>query len=141
MVLLGLNTVHFFVREGTPQFNCFRIEYKYNDTKMKPINMKHGYILPHFIQFKKSFFYRASPMAASGHLHYFLSLVFLTSFSPFRSHHWKCSIKKVVLKVLNMESLFNDVQDWRATTLLNRDSSNTGVRYSYGYSCLPIAIE
>ena len=35
---------------------------------MKQVNMKNNYILPHFIKF----FYRASPVAASGHLHYFL---------------------------------------------------------------------
>ena len=99
---------------------------------MKRINMKHNYILPHFIQFKKSFFYRASPVVASRYLHYFLSLLFLT-FPHFRSSHQKCSIKKIVLKVLNiqgktsmLESLFNKVQGWRAATLLNRDS-NTGV--------------
>ena len=28
---------------------------------------------PHFIQFKKSFSYRASTSSASGHLHYLLS--------------------------------------------------------------------
>ena len=85
---------------------------------MKQINIKHNYILPHFIQFKKSFFCRASPVAASGHSHYFLSLLFLTfSISPFRSSHQNCSIKKAVLKVLNihkktsmLESLFNKVQ-------------------------------
>ena len=79
--------------------------------------MKHNYILPHFIQFKESFFYRAFPVAASGHLDYILSLLFLTfSISPFRSSHQKCSIKKAVLKVLNiqrktpmLESLFNNI--------------------------------
>ena len=88
---------------GILLFDCFWIEYKYNDTKMKQINMKHNYILPHFILFKKSFSYRASLVAASGHLHYFLSLLFLTfSISPFRSSHRKCSIKKVILEVLNI---------------------------------------
>ena len=101
---------------------------------MKQINMKHNYILPHFIQFKKSFFYRASPVAASGHLHYFLSLLFLTfSISPFRSSLRKCSMKKSVLKVFNIhrkafmvESLFNKVQAWRSATLLKTDF-NTGI--------------
>ena len=76
--------------------------------------MKHNYILPHFIKL----FYRAFPVAASGHLHYFLSFLFLTfSISPFRSSHRKSSIKKAVLKVLNihrkksmLESLFNKVK-------------------------------
>ena len=80
--------------------------------------MKPNYILPHFIQFKKSFFYRASPVATAGHLHNFLSLFFLTFYiSPCRSSHRKCSIKKAVLKVLNihrkrpmLESPFNKVQ-------------------------------
>ena len=84
--------------------------------------MNHNYMLTQFIQFKKSFFYRASPVAASGHLHYFLSLLFLTfSISPFRSSHQKCSIKKAVLKVLNiqrktpmLESLFNNIYALRA---------------------------
>ena len=88
----------------------------------------------YFIPFNKSFFYRASRVAASGRLHYFLSLLFLTSsISPLRSSHRKCSIKKAVLKVLNihrktpmLESLFNKVQGWRAATLLNGDS-NTGI--------------
>ena len=79
----------------TPLTNC------YNNTKMKWINIKHNCILPHFIQFKKSFFYRPSLVAASGHLHYFLSLLFLTfSVSPFRCSHWKSSIKKLFLKFL-----------------------------------------
>ena len=39
---------------------------------MKQVNMKHNSILPHFIKF----IYRASPVAASGHLHYFLSFPF-----------------------------------------------------------------
>ena len=47
---------------------------------MKQANIKINYILPHFIQFKKSFFYRAFPEAASGHLHYFISSLFLTFF-------------------------------------------------------------
>ena len=82
-----------------PPLDCFWIEYKYNDTKMKRMNMKRNYILPHFIHFKKSFFYRASPVAASRHLHYFLSLLFLAfSISPFTSSHRKCSIKKLFLK-------------------------------------------
>ena len=50
-----------FVRKTSVQ--QFWIEYKYNNTK---INMKHNYI--HFIKFV----YRASPVAASGHLQYFL---------------------------------------------------------------------
>ena len=80
---------------------------------MKQVNMKHNYILPNFIKF----FYGASPVAASGHLHYFLSLIFFTfSVFPFRSSHRKCSIKKAVLIMLNilrktppLESLFNEV--------------------------------
>ena len=62
---------------------------------------------------------------------YILSLLFLTfSISPFRSSHRKYSIKKAVLKVLNMyrktpmlESPFNKVQGWRPATLLKRDSN------------------
>ena len=51
--------------------------------------------------FKTSFFYRAPLVAASGHLHYFLILLFLTfSISLFRSSHWKCSTKKLFLKIL-----------------------------------------
>ena len=34
---------------------------------MKQTNIKNNYILLHFIQFKKSFFYGAFPVAASGH--------------------------------------------------------------------------
>ena len=50
---------------------------------------------------RKGFFYRASPVAASGHLCYFLSLLFLAfSISPLRSSYRKCSIRKAVLKVL-----------------------------------------
>ena len=49
------------------------------------------------------FFYRASPVAASGHLHDFLSSLFFTfSIFPFRSSHRKCSIKKAVLIILNI---------------------------------------
>ena len=81
-----------------------------------------------------SFFYRASPVAASGHIHYFLSLPFVNfSVFPFRSSHCKCSIKKAVLIILNIlrktptfESLFNKVLGLRDATLLKRDS-NTGV--------------
>ena len=58
--------------------------------------MKHNYILPHFIKL----FYRASPVAASGHLHYFLSFLTFSIFS-FKSSHWKCSIKRAVLIILN----------------------------------------
>ena len=44
--------------------------------------------------FKKSFFHKPSSVAASGHLHYFLSLLFLTFFHfPFRSSYRNCSIK------------------------------------------------
>ena len=72
-------------------------------------------------------------MVASGHLHYSLSLLFLTfSISTFRSNHRKCSIK-AVLKVLNIQrntpmwqSLFDKVQCWRPSTLLKR-GSNTGI--------------
>ena len=100
---------------------------------MKQIDIKHDYTLPHFIQFKKNFCYRAS-VAASGRLHYFLSFLFLTfSISLFRSSHRKCYMKKAVLKVLNLhrktpmlESLFNKFQYWRSATLLKRDS-NTGI--------------
>ena len=36
---------------GTPPpFDCFWKECKYNNIKMKQINMKHNYILPHFIK-------------------------------------------------------------------------------------------
>ena len=123
---------------------------------MNWINMKHNYILPHFIQFKKSFFYRASLVAASGHLHYFVSLLFLTfPISPFRRNHLKCSIKKAVFKVLNIhvkppmiESLFKKVQGWRAVTLLLNRDSNTGVflwiflfTNSYRITCFPFCIE
>ena len=87
--------------------------------------MKHNYI--HFTKFV----YRASPVAASGHLHYFLSLLFFTFYIfPFRSSHRKCSIKKAVLIILNilrktplLEPLFNKVM---AATSLKRDS-NTGI--------------
>ena len=73
--------------------------------------MKHNYI--HFIKFV----YRASPLAASGHLLYFLSLLFFTfSIFSFRSSYRKCSIKKAVLIILNilrktplLEPLFNKV--------------------------------
>ena len=70
--------------------------------------MKHNY--NHFIKFV----YRASPVAASGHLHYFLSLLFFMF--PFSSSHRKSSIKKAVLIILNilrktplLEPLFNKV--------------------------------
>ena len=93
-----------------------------------------SFILLHFIQFKKRCFYRASPVAASGHWHCFPSLLFSTfSVSSFRSSHRKRSIKKAVLKVLQylqetpiLESFLNKVQGWRPATLLKRDS-NTGV--------------
>ena len=73
--------------------------------------MKHNYV--HFIKFV----YRASPVAASGHLYYFLSLLFFTfSIFPFRSSHRKFSIRKAVLIILNilrkippLESLFKKV--------------------------------
>ena len=43
------------------------------------------------------------PVAAPGHLHYFLSLLFLTfSISPFISSHKNCSIKKLFLKFCNI---------------------------------------
>ena len=87
--------------------------------------MKHNYI--HFIKFV----YWASPVAASGHLHYFLSLLFFTfSIFPFRSSHRKCSIKKAVLIILNILrkhlcwSLF--LIKFMPATSLKRDS-NTGV--------------
>ena len=87
--------------------------------------MKRNYI--HFIKFV----YRASPVAASGHLHYFLSLLFFTfSIFPFRSSHRKCSIEKAVLIILNtlrktplLESLFNKVH---VATSLKR-GTNAGV--------------
>ena len=70
-------------------------------------------------------------MAASGHLHYFLSLLFLTfSISP---EPPEVFYKKALFKVLNihrkipmLESLFNKLQGCRAATLLNRDS-NRGI--------------
>ena len=113
--------------KGTPPFDNFWIEYKYNDTKTKRINMKHNYILLHFIKF----FYRASPVAASGYLHYFLSLLFFTfSIFPFRSSHRKCSIKNALLIILNilrqtppLESLL--IKSIPATSL--KRNSNTGV--------------
>ena len=89
--------------------------------------MKHNYILLHFIKF----FYRASPVAASGHLHYFLSLLFFTfSIFPFRSIHRKCSIKKAVLIILNIlrktSRLGYLLIKFIPATSLTRDS-NTGV--------------
>ena len=96
--------------------------------------MKHNYILSHFIKF----FYRASPVTASGHLHYFLTF----SIFPFRSSHRKCSIKKAVLIILNILrkhlrwSLF--LIKFIPATSLKRDP-NTGI--SCEYSCSPIAIE
>ena len=102
--------------------------------------MKHNYILPHFIKF----FYRASAVAASGHLHYFLSLLCFTFFIfPFRSSHRKCSIKKAVLIILNilrktppLESLFNKVH------LCNFIKKETQTQvFSCEYSCSPMAIE
>ena len=51
-----------FKNKGTPPFDCFWIE-QYNNyiiliiyNKMKRLHIKHNYSLPHFIQFKKSFF-------------------------------------------------------------------------------------
>ena len=120
---------------------------------MKRINMKHNYILLHFIQLK--LFWRASSVTVSAHLNYLLSLLFLTfSTSLFRSSHRKCSMKKAVLKILNihrktpmLESLFKMVQGWRAATLLNRDS-NTGIflwiflfTNSYRITCFSFCIE
>ena len=89
--------------------------------------MKHNYILLHFIKF----FYRASLVAASGHLHYFLSLLFFTfSIFPFRSSHRKCSIKKAVLIILNIlrktSRLGYLLIKFIPATSLTRDS-NTGV--------------
>ena len=49
---------------------------------MKQINIKHNYILHHFIQFKESFFDRVSSVVVSGDLHYFLRLFFLTFSKP-----------------------------------------------------------
>ena len=78
---------------------------------------EHNYILPSPIS--SSFFYRASPVPSSGHLHFFL--LFLTFY------------KEAVIKVLNihrkkpmLESIFNKVLGRRPATLLKRDS-NTGV--------------
>ena len=72
-----------------------KVEYKYNNIKSKWTIIKHNYSLPHFTQFKKSFFYRTSSVATSGYLHYFLSLVFLTfSIAPFRSKKICNFIKK-----------------------------------------------
>ena len=34
-------------------YDCFRIEYKSNNTKMIRVNIKLNYIIPHFIQFSK----------------------------------------------------------------------------------------
>ena len=93
--------------------------------------MKHNYILPHFIKF----FYRASPVAASGHLQYFLSFFFTLSIFLFRSSHRKGSIKKLILNILRktppLESLFNPA------TSLKRDPTQV---FSCEYSCSPIAI-
>ena len=62
--------------------------------------MKHIYI-SYLISL--SFLFRACPVAASGHL-YFLSFLFLTfSISPFRSSYRNCSMKKTVLKDLNIQ--------------------------------------
>ena len=65
-----------------------------------------------------SFFYRASPVAASGHLHYFPTF----SIFPFRSSHRKCFIKNAVLIILNilrkappLESRFNKVHSCNFT--------------------------
>ena len=70
-------------------------------------------------------FHRASPVATSGHLPYFLSLLFLTfSTSPFRSSHRKCSIKQVVLKVLQYSR--ENTYVGMPAALLKRDF-NTGV--------------
>ena len=94
--------------------------------------MKHNYILPYFIKF----FYRASPVAASGNFHYFLSLLCFTfSIFPFRSSHRKCSIKKAVLIILNilrktppLESLFNKVHCCNfIKKRLQRDFETSGV--------------
>ena len=40
----------------TPPYECFWIDYKYNNNKMIKINKKHNYILLHFIQFSKQMF-------------------------------------------------------------------------------------
>ena len=64
---------------------------------MKQINIKHSYILPNFIQFKKSFFYRAYLVAASGHLDYFTSFLFFKLF-PFL--HLEAAIGRVLWKKL-----------------------------------------
>ena len=62
--------------------------------------MKHIYIS---YLISSSFLFRASPVAASGHL-YFLSLLFLPFFiSPFRSSYRNCSMKKIVMKDLNIQ--------------------------------------
>ena len=80
-------------------FDCFWVENKYNNnTKMKQINIKQLYLTPFHLVYEKRF-YRVSPVVASGHLQYFLSLLISNFFiSPFRSRHWKCSIKKAVLE-------------------------------------------
>ena len=39
--------------QKTPWYDCFFIEYKYNNIKMLRINITHNYILPHFVQFSK----------------------------------------------------------------------------------------
>ena len=110
--------------------------------------MKHNYILLHFIKF----FYRASPVAASGHLHYFLSLLFFTfSIFPFRSSHQKCSIKKAVLIILNIlrktSRLGYLLIRFIPATSLTRDS-NTGVflliflfTNSYRITCFSFCID
>ena len=122
---------------GKPPFDCFWIEYKYNDTKMKRINTKHNYIIPHFIQFKKSFFYRAFPVAASGHLHYFLSLLFLTfSISPFRSSHWEYYVKKLFLKFW----IFTGKHLCWGHFLIKFGAEGL-LKSSCEYSCSPIAVE
>ena len=84
--------------------------------------------------FKKSLFYRVSAVVASGHLHCFLSLIFLSfSSSSFRSSHRRCSIKKLFysfailtgkhlcLSLFLIKFRVEDLQH-----LLKRDS-NTGV--------------
>ena len=50
-------TVQFFLvgfkKIRTLPYDCFWIEYKYSNTKMIQVNIKHNYIFPDFIQFIK----------------------------------------------------------------------------------------
>ena len=86
----------------TPPYDCFWIEYKHNNTKMIQINIKHDYILTHFI-------YLVTSKCCS-------SLLLKTTFRSSRSQMF---FKIVVHRKISQENTCVGT-----TRLLKRDSSS-----------------